>query len=246
LYFEWKKTLAHLTDEHHYIRNEQFYPDPTSSRKSISKKESLRTEPASRGRKFEVSRAVSIHSFWASWTGHLDWTVGAWAALNIRLVALSDVRPVFLERGWVVYGRSIACENGHACHARVVPAWPSSVLFFTNTHITGCKPYFTYLSPCSNSLCSTTVWKTFVLQDWDTVPTATYVRRRLDAIIGEISNKVDGLIDNGQIDESASEQCMSTDTYLDFMTDIERRHQARRGILLYKRLDTVTLAPLLL
>jgi hypothetical protein len=41
-----------------------------------------------------------------------------------------------------------------------------------------------------------------------------------DAIIGEISNKVDGLIDNGQIDESASEQCMSTDTYLD-MTDIE-------------------------
>jgi hypothetical protein len=29
------------------------------------------------------------------------------------------------------------------------------------------------------------------------------------------------LIDNGQIDESASEQCMSTDTYLDFMTDIE-------------------------
>jgi hypothetical protein len=41
--------------------------------------------------------------------------------------------------------------------------------------------------------------------------------RRWDAII-EISNKVDGLIDNGQID--ASEQCMSTDTYLDFMTDI--------------------------
>jgi hypothetical protein len=57
-------------------------------------------------------------------------------------------------------------------------------------------------------------------QDWDAVPTATYVREGWDAIIGEISNKVDGLIDNGQIDESASEQCMSTDTYLDFMTDI--------------------------
>jgi hypothetical protein len=58
-------------------------------------------------------------------------------------------------------------------------------------------------------------------QDWDTVPDSDVCSREdWDAIIGEISNKVDGLIDNGQIDESASEQCMSTDTYLDFMTDI--------------------------
>jgi hypothetical protein len=39
---------------------------------------------------------------------------------------------------------------------------------------------------------------------------------------------------------------MSTDTYLDFMTDIERRHQARRGILLYKLDIRDLLAPLLL
>jgi hypothetical protein len=42
-------------------------------------------------------------------------------------------------------------------------------------------------------------------QDWDAVPDSDVCSREdWDAIIGEISNKVDGLIDNGQIDESAS------------------------------------------